>query len=413
MTRSFYALVVSQCSTNLGFSLYTMVVVLHLYDETQSTTLAALVTLVSLFSRMMSSLTLPLLSDKFKPTHILMTSQMTQFVFLFVLVALFFQEMNTLTILFFFIVLAVISIFNGIFAPIKSSLVKAVVPEESRVKANSLLASVDQTFLFAGWTFGGVLIAFLGKEPTLYITCSLILLSIFSLSLVKVIHATNIQAQDGLIARLTTGWKYLFTHKGLKVLIMMDLLEAWVGMIWIGAVTLTYVEDALGKGETWWGYINGGYNLGTIIGGILVFRFSKLFQGRLTTFMLIGSVAFGLLTFAYGFVSNPILALLLVLLMGPSYQMRDLAQETLFQNSTDEATLTKILAAKSTLIQLISIVSILGIGALTDLIGVRLIYILSGCLMIFSSVYGFINLHVRGKVAFLKSESLNGKIHIE
>ncbi|TKC15324.1 MFS transporter [Robertmurraya kyonggiensis] len=408
MNRSFYALLVSQCSTNFGFSLYTMVVVLHLYDETGSTTLAALVTLVSIFFRMMSSLTLPILSEKFKPTHILRFSQITQLVFLTILLLLFLQELTSSLIFIIFIVLAVISFFNGIFAPIKSSIVKVVVPEESRVKANSLLSSVDQTFLFAGWTFGGVLIAFLGKQQTLYITCGLILISIISLSLVKVDQSTDIQAQSGLVERLTMGWKYLFNHKGLKVLIMMDLMEAWVGMIWIGAVTLTYVEDALGKGETWWGYINGGYNLGTIVGGILVFRFSKIFQGRLTTFMLIGSAAFGLLTFAYGFVSSPILALLLVVLMGPSYQMRDLAQETLYQSSTDEATLTKILAAKSTLIQLVSLVSILGIGALTDLLGVRLIYIFSGCIMILSSVYGFINLQLRGKGILMESESAKG-----
>lgn len=408
MNHSFYALLVSQSSTNLGFSLYTMIVVLHLYEETNSTTLAALVSLVSIFFRMMSSLTLLILSDKFKPTYILRFSQITQLVFLTILLILFHQELTTVLIFIIFIVLAVISFFNGIFSPLKSSIVKTVVLEESRVKANSLLSSVDQTFLFAGWTFGGVLIAFLGRQQTLYITISLIVVSIISLSLVKVNQSTDIQTQSGLVARLTMGWKYLFNHKGLKVLIIMDLMEAWVGMIWIGAVTLTYVEDALGKGETWWGYINGGYNLGTIVGGILVFRFSKIFQGRLTTFMLIGSATFGLLTFAYGFVSSPFLALLLVVLMGPSYQLRDLAQETFYQNSTDEATLTKILAAKSTLSQLISLVSILGIGVLTDLIGVRLIYILSGCLMILSSVYGFINLQLRGKEIFMQSESMKG-----
>jgi hypothetical protein len=186
----------------------------------------------------------------------------------------------------------------------------------------------------------------------------------------------------------------------------MDLMEAWVGTLWVGAVTLTYVQDALGKGETWWGYINGGYYLGTILGGILVYRFSKVLQGRLTSFMLFGSAAFGILTFAYGFVSEPFIALLLVLLMGPSYQMRDLAQETIFQNSAEEGTLTKILSARSTLVQLIFIASILGIGALTDLIGVRLVYILSGCLLIFSSIFGFINLQLRKKGTSLENENV-------
>lgn len=83
--------------------------------------------------------------------------------------------------------------------------------------------------------------------------------------------------------------------------------------------------------------------------------------------------------------------------MGPSYQIRDLSQETMQQNCTDEQTLTKILAAKSTLIQLIYLISILGIGVLTDLIGVRLVYILSGGLLLFTSLFGYYFLILQGR----------------
>ncbi|GAJ45535.1 hypothetical protein GT2_40_00180 [Parageobacillus thermoglucosidasius NBRC 107763] len=38
--------------------------------------------------------------------------------------------------------------------------------------------------------------------------------------------------------------------------------------------------------------------------------------------MLTGSVIFGLLTFAYGFVTNSYLALLLMLFMGSAYQIK-------------------------------------------------------------------------------------------
>ncbi|WP_260631165.1 hypothetical protein [Bacillus sp. S/N-304-OC-R1] len=206
------------------------------------------------------------------------------------------------------------------------------------------------------------------------------------------------------MSRLTSGWKLLFLHQGLRVIVIMELIETFVGSIWIGAVTLAYVKEALGKGEAWWGYINGGYYFGAIIGGVFVYRFSKYMQGRLTGLMLLGSAAFGLFTFAYGFVSYPLLALLLVILMGPSFQIRDLAQETMFQNSADEGTLTRILAAKSTLVQFVFVLSIVGIGILTDIIGVRLVYILSGSLMLISSLFGFIQLCLCRKGSSLVSE---------
>lgn len=404
MPRSFYALLVSQTSTNLGFALYTMAVVMHLYNETGSTTLSATVTLISVVSRMISGILLPAISDRFKLSNLLISSQLIQLALLLGLWLLFLQALNTAILMLIFILLAFISFFNGFFSPIKSSIVKTIVKENLRVKANSLIASVDQTFLFAGWTFGGLLLALLGRRTILFITFCFILLSIVCLLFVKVNETSNIKSQEGLLRRLTDGWKYLFQHKGLRIIILMDLMEAWVGTIWIGAVTLTFVKEALGKGEVWWGYINGAYYLGTILGGLMVYRLSKLMQGHLTVFMLTGSAIFGLLTFAYGFVTNPYLALLLVLFMGPAYQIRDLAQETMFQNSTDEKTLTKILAAKSALVQCIFIFSIVGIGALTDLIGVRLVYILSGGLLIFSSIFGFVHLQLQRKGISLETD---------
>ncbi|KAB2332075.1 MFS transporter [Cytobacillus depressus] len=404
MNRSFYALLFSQTSTNLGFALYTMVVVLHLYNVTGSTALSATVTLISVLARMMSGIVLPSISDHFRPNHLLIFSQAVQLILLSGLFILFLQKLNTVILITIFIVLAFISFFNGFFSPVKGTIVKVIVPEHARVKANSLLSSVDQTFLFSGWTFGGVLLAFLGKQTTLTITICLITVSIIGLFFIKMNKASSVAAPEGMLSRLTSGWKYLFQHEGLRIIIIMELIETLVGSIWIGAVTLAFAKEALGKGEAWWGYINGGYYLGAILGGVLVFRFSKFMQGRLTILMLTGSTTFGVLTFAYGFVTEAYLALLLVILMGPSFQIRDLAQETMFQNSTDETTLTRILAAKSTLVQLIFIISIVGVGALTDLIGVRPVYILSGSLMIISSLFGFIHLHIRGKGLSLERE---------
>ncbi|WP_156478356.1 MFS transporter, partial [Cytobacillus firmus] len=202
MNRSFFALLVSQTTTNLGFALYTMVVVLHLFDKTGSTTLAATVTLVSVVSRMISTIFLPIISDKFKPPKLLMYSQMSQLILLFVLFELFLQVINTINIIIIFILLGFISFFNGFFSPVKSSIVKSIVSRSHRVKANSLISSVDQTFLFAGWTFGGVLLAFLGKQNTLFITICLIIISILSLSLVKANMSSKVESQEGIITRI-------------------------------------------------------------------------------------------------------------------------------------------------------------------------------------------------------------------
>lgn len=406
MNRSFYALLVSQTSTNLSFALYIMAVVMYLYNQTGSTTLATTVTLINIASRMVSGIVLPTISDRFPLPILLKISQIIQLVFLSVLIFFLYQPFSMLMLLIMMIAMAIIAFFNGFFSPIKSSLIKVIVPETDRVRANSLISSVDQTFLFTGWTFGGLLLSWVGKEITLGIALSLIIISIVSLVFVKGNRDTKIQSQDNLVTQISAGWKFLFQHKGLRVMMAMDMIEEFVGTIWIGAVTLTFVNEALGKGEEWWGYINGAYYFGTIIGGIFVYRLSQRMRGRLVLYMVMGSFIFGILTFIYGFVSNAFLALALVLLMGPSYQLRDLSQETLFQNSANENILPKIMAAKAALIHFIFIVSTIIIGVMTDIFGARFVYIFSGCLLMFSALFGFFRLFLQKKGHSLESEAI-------
>jgi len=383
-----------------------MAVVMFLYNQTGSTTLATTVTLLNIASRMISGIVLPTMSDRFSLTTLLKISQVIQLIFLLLLIFFLSQSFSLMMLILLMFVMAIIAFFNGYFSPIKSSLIKVIIPESDRVKANSLISSVDQTFLFAGWTLGGLMLALVGKEVTLGIAMFLIIVSIISLRFVKEIKDTKVESKANFITQISAGWKYLFQHKGLRVMIVMDLIEGFVGTIWIGAVTLTYVNEALGKSEAWWGYINGAYYFGTIIGGLLVYRLSIRMKGHLVFYMVVGSFLFGLLTFIYGFVSNALLALALVLLMGPSYQLRDLSQETLFQNSVNETILPKIMAAKAALIHFIFIISTVIIGLITDVFGARFVYIFSGCFLMFSSLYGFVHLYIQKKGNSLESKAI-------
>lgn len=54
----------------------------------------------------------------------------------------------------------------------------------------------------------------------------------------------------------------------------MDLIEIFVGIIWIGVIMMVYVMIIFYKGEEWWGYINISYYVGMLIGGLLVWKMS-------------------------------------------------------------------------------------------------------------------------------------------
>ncbi|AKO92076.1 MFS transporter [Priestia filamentosa] len=390
MNKSYYSVLISQVTTNLGFSLYTMTVILFLHHLTDSTFLTSLVTLVSILARMLGSTMLPLFSTKLHFQPLLLLPQIMQFTFLLILLFLLTEKDSPALIFLTFSIIGVVSFFNGWFSPLKTTMIRVIVPSESRIKANSLLSTVDQTFQFIGWSFGGFLLAFLGKESTLVFTLSLILISMISLLCIGTVYKSPYTLkQESFTSSLFNGWQYLFTDKKIRVLIIMDLIESWAGVIWIGAISLAFVQEALHKGETWWGYINGAYYLGSMIGGFLIYRMSIKLNKNLMLLMLLGASSFGFLTLSYGVVSSPTLALILVLSMDPSYILRDLCQETIFQNAADGHTLTKIMAARSTLVQFIFLLAIIGTGLISEMFSIRFVYIVAGILLLASVIYGF------------------------
>ncbi|WP_438421013.1 MFS transporter [Bacillus siamensis] len=399
LKRAYYSILYSQTAINLGFSLYTMAVILFLFTKTDSTAAASLMTFVSIVFRVLGSAVLPLVTARFTLRSLLIGSQLIQVT---LLVCLFFVIQTSSSAFFFllFCLIGGISFCNGWFAPIKSALIGEIIPSDQRAKANGLLSAADQTVQFAGWSLGGVIIAFLGESYTIIITVMLLVSSVLGIILFLQVHicATAAVRERSLFADAASGWVYLFQQKQLRALMVMDVIESWAGMIWIGSVSLTYVHDVLQKGEAWWGYVNGAYYAGTMIGGLIIYRLSGKFQRGLIPIMLTGALAYGMLTFIYGLTSSAVLALFLVLCMGPACVLRDLTQETFLQNITTEQTRVNILAARSAFVQLIFMFSIIGTGMISDVFGARFIYISAGILLLFSAFIGFSQLQMKKTV---------------
>lgn len=399
LKRAYYSILYSQTAINLGFSLYTMAVILFLFTKTGSTAAASLMTFVSIVCRVLGSAVLPLVTGRFTLRSLLIGSQLMQVT---LLVCLFYVIQAGSSAFFFllFCLIGGISFCNGWFAPIKSALIGEIIPPDQRAKANGLLSAADQTVQFAGWSLGGVIIAFLGESYTIIITVMLLVSSVLGIILFLQVRmcATAAVRKRSLFADAASGWVHLFQQKQLRALMVMDVIESWAGMIWIGSVSLTYVHDVLQKGEAWWGYVNGAYYAGTMIGGLIIYRLSGKFQRSLIPLMLTGALAYGMLTFIYGLTSSAVLALFLVLCMGPACVLRDLTQETFLQNITIEQTRVNILAARSALVQFIFMFSIIGTGVISDVFGVRFIYISAGILLLFSAFIGFSQLQMKKTV---------------
>ena len=75
--------------------------------------------------------------------------------------------------------------------------------------------------------------------------------------------------------------------------------------------------------------------------------------------------------------------------MGPCYQIRDISQTTVLQSSVAPSLLSKMYTAHGALLSTASGLSMLIIGIITDIFGVRTIYIIASILILCSACLSF------------------------
>lgn len=368
---------------------YVMIITTHIYIATKSATLTALFPLLQVITNLIANISAPLIMNWFPSYKLLYTLQWLKTALLFLLMILFPVLSTSILALLTFIFF--ISLCSGWSAPLLYSVLPRLTPKERLVKVNSIFSFSTQIAQAAAYSFTSIIVLLIGATSTLMINNLLMILGCVALhfSLRSVHNEEVIELSSSKSTALLEGWKLLFQHPSLRTVTLMDLIETFAGTIWIGAITMAYVTTVLHKGEEWWGYINTSYYVGTLIGGLLAWKMSSYIQNNLIRSMALGSLMFSILTFLYSMTSSGFIALFLCVLMGPCYQIRDISQTTVLQSSVAPSLLSKMYTAHGALLSTASGLSMLSVGIITDMFGVRTIYIIASFLILCSACLSF------------------------
>ncbi|PGB04703.1 MFS transporter [Bacillus toyonensis] len=379
----------SKICITLADIVYIMIITTHIYISTKSATITALFPLLQVITNLIANISAPIIMNHFSSYSVLFILQWAKTT-LFILLTLLFPVLSTnivtlLTFIFF------ISLCSGWSAPLLYSILPRLTPKERLVKVNSIFSFLTQIVQAAAYSFTSIIVLLIGATSTLMINIILMIFGCVALYVsLRPIHTERVTepSASNSIA-LLEGWKLLFQNPSLRTVTLMDLIETFAGTIWIGAITMAYVTTVLHKGEEWWGYINTSYYVGTLIGGLLAWKISTYIQKNLIRSMAIGSLIFSILTFLYGITSSGFIALFLCVLMGPCYQIRDISQTTVLQSSVAPSLLSKMYTAHGALLSTASGLSMLSVGIITDLFGVRTIYMIASFLILCSACLSF------------------------
>ncbi|TYS58398.1 MFS transporter [Sutcliffiella horikoshii] len=388
MPRSFYNLVISMSSSRLSFAFFTMTFITILYSETGSATLASTVTLTTTVAQIVCGIFLPGLTKLYSSKAILYFSQISQLIIFILLVIFFNLDLSNFTIVLLFVLNFFLGLFYAATNPIKNAIVPRIIENNVLVRANTFLATSDQTLLLIGWTLGGVLIAKLGDTILLMISFVLLTISLISLKLTNIPSDTRSLKKSKRYAVFYKTWTVLFTHPKLRTITLMDITHGFGGTVWIGAVTLAFVTEVYNLGESWWGYINAAYFTGTILGGLFIWKVANRIQNNYIKAILISSFSLAILTISYGIIPISFIGLVLVVIMGPFFQLMSISTRSYIQQEIEKEELASVFASRATLNQIIFSISIFLIGLIVDLFGAQFAYMFSGALLFISTIIG-------------------------
>lgn len=397
MPKPFYALWTASSLMSLSNVIYIMIITTYMYGQTGSAAFAALFPLFQTTARFLAGFSTPLLVESWSLKKLAISLSLGKGLLLILLACLFPYLSHHIWIL--LVCIACIAMLEGWLLPVSKTLIPLLAGSEKLAKANSMMSFSNQAFQAAGYTFTGFLVVKAGITSTFLLGTGLALLSWMAfLAAVRPLPTHTVEKENKSQSKwslMKEGWVVLWKQKSLRLITWMDMIEGLAGSIWIGAITLVYVQEILGKQENWWGYINTSYYIGTLLGALISFYLAAAIQRHLVRSMAIGSLFFGLFTFLYGSISMPGLALLLCVLMGPAYQIRDTAQQTAFQQYVPTGLLPKVYAAQGILLSSIVSLSVLVVGLVADIWGVRTVYWLGGLCSLISAVLSLGLNHIR------------------
>ncbi|TGB03688.1 MFS transporter [Halobacillus salinus] len=377
--RNYVYLLSGQSLANIGDVLYIVSIISAIFVTTGSATAASFVPFTITSSMFLSSILTPLLIGKVNLKWLLAGSQMAKtclMVFLAFLVA----EVSESNYMLLFLVIAAIALLDGCANPIRQTLIPHYVESEQLVRANGFAETVTQTIQTVMWFVGSLLLTIMGAVPLVWLVVLIFSISSILLCFLEPVEKGASEDKD-VLGQVQDGWWTLYRTPVLRKLAAVETLETMAGTVWIAAILYVFVSEALHVGEAWWGFLNGSFFVGLIIGSVFCVRYSSLMDRNMGTMMLIGSVAGFIVTVAFSFTSHPWLALALSLLIGVSGQIKNIPQQTVIQTSVPKEKLSTVYTSLGAIGTGVFGVSSLLVGAMADLFGVRTVFLLSGILL--------------------------------
>jgi MFS family permease len=305
---------------------------------------------------------------------------------------------ETMPIVPIYLVLVGISAADIFHSPARLALIPSLVKSNELVRANSFIMVTRQVILALSYTVGGWLLLAVSLQQIALGVALLFVAAIVAGMLIAVpvrISREGDSLRESFWQSLVSGWHYLRQHPIARPLTVMEMWEHIPHGIWTGALLLAFATKGLGGDSADWGYIVTGYFVGMIVGSLGTLAINDWLTRIPGRIIVISACSAGFLTLAFAFSSSVWMAVVVGLLFGPPFAVRDVAQDALLQSTVSENQLGRVYATRETLRNVVYMVAGIFFAWLSDYMPIRDIYVIGGIMYLLTGLYALSNKPLR------------------
>jgi MFS family permease len=321
--------------------------------------------------------------DKWSRKRIMIFSQWTRSViFLFLLLTLVSGNIESWHI---YAVQIVIGLMAPFYVPASQAITPTIVLKEQLSTANAYIDGTSRLMMFLAPVSGGIVIEYIGIKLTLLTVAVLLILSGFFLLWVKE-HRTTNEIRSTWLEQFKEGISYFFKERRIVWLgVFLGFVQFGVGVTMV--INLPYIIDILDGSYNDYGLFMAGFPFGFVLGSLAVGKVK--YKSR--RMIMLGALVIGGLTYvSLGIISNIYFAILVEVIAGIAMAFFNVHNTTINQQTVPNHLMGKVFSVRLVIIRGVMPLGVLIGGAVSELWGIRPLFIIIGTLISSAAIIGIV-----------------------
>ncbi|MDD3224473.1 MAG: MFS transporter [Clostridium sp.] len=288
-----------------------------------------------------------------------------------------------------FSVVIINGIIQSFYIPVETSLMPLLVHKQYLTEANGMKMSINGVVMVSGYAFAGVLISFVGSNAAFIIDAISFIFIAFTALFFNVtkndLH-DKIREKSKLKEEIFHGLNFIKHNKTIKYIFFIDVIITFIISMQT-PLTYIFVEKYLGGRVLMAkrsGLLFSAAGIGTIFGGVILGKFKNRNKVMLISISLIFD---SIIVIAFSLNRNFLITLILYAAMGVLGVFNGSILQTVIQEQTPQNLLGSVSGFINSIIQPVSVISLLIGGIASNLLEVKWIFIIGALLEFLTGVY--------------------------